>query len=228
MTWVRYSRREVTWGRRCAPTGRALISPAEPVAGCRSWALHTWAWPRACANGTSWRPLSTMPPRASRCAGRSPTPGRWPPALPPWPGSGRRKAMRPVRWTRSARPSWSSRAQRWLRCSTRCRCGGGGAGAPPRPGRAPPAGGTRRGRGLRAGDEPSWPREGEYLVLARVLLADHAPGQALKLLQRLFAQAAAQGRTGSVIEIRALQALAHQAAGDQAGALAALTEALAL
>src|SRR5262244_575228 len=78
-------------------------------------------------------------------------------------------------------------------------------------------------RGLRAGDEPSWPREGEYLVLARVLLADHAPGQALKLLQRLFAQAAAQGRTGSVIQIRALQAL-----GDQAGALAALTEALAL
>src|SRR5262249_12392935 len=55
-----------------------------------------------------------------------------------------------------------------------------------------------------------------------------APGQALKLLQRLFAQAAAQGRTGSVIQIRALQALAHQAAGDQAGALAALTEALAL
>src|SRR5215813_7264940 len=83
-------------------------------------------------------------------------------------------------------------------------------------------------RGLRAGDEPSWPREGEYLVLARVLLADHAPGQALKLLQRLFAQAAAQGRTGSVIEIRALQALAHQATGDQAGALAALTEALTL
>jgi LuxR family maltose regulon positive regulatory protein len=33
---------------------------------------------------------------------------------------------------------------------------------------------------------------------------------------------------GSIIEIRALQALARQAAGDQTGALAALTEALAL
>src|SRR5262249_35305170 len=31
------------------------------------------------------------------------------------------------------------------------------------------------GRGLKAGDEPSWPREGEYLVLARVLLAQQQP-----------------------------------------------------
>jgi LuxR family maltose regulon positive regulatory protein len=83
-------------------------------------------------------------------------------------------------------------------------------------------------RGLRADDQPSYPREGEYLVLARVLLAQHAPGQALTLLQRLCAQAAAQGRTGSVIEIRALQALAQQAAGDPAGALVPLTEALTL
>jgi LuxR family maltose regulon positive regulatory protein len=83
-------------------------------------------------------------------------------------------------------------------------------------------------RGLRTDGEPSYPREGEYLVLARVLLAEHAPGQALELLQRLHTQAAAQGRTGSVIEIRALQALVRQAAGDQAGAIEALTGALAL
>src|SRR5215472_6375506 len=83
-------------------------------------------------------------------------------------------------------------------------------------------------RGLGADDQPSYPREGEYLVLARVLLAELTPGRALALLERLHAQAAAEGRTGSIIEIRALQALARQAAGDQTGALAALTEGLAL
>ena len=82
-------------------------------------------------------------------------------------------------------------------------------------------------RGLRTDDEPGYPREGEYLVLARVLLAQHAPGQALQLLDRLHAQAAAQGRAGSVIEVAALQALAHAADGDQDAALAALAEAVA-
>jgi LuxR family maltose regulon positive regulatory protein len=61
-----------------------------------------------------------------------------------------------------------------------------------------------------------------------VLLAKQAPEQALGLLERLGARAAAQGRTGSVIEIRALQALARSAGGDQPGALAALAEALTL
>jgi LuxR family maltose regulon positive regulatory protein len=83
-------------------------------------------------------------------------------------------------------------------------------------------------RGLGADDQPSYPREGEYLVLARVLLAERTPRRALKLLERLHAQAAAQGRTGSIIEIRALQAVAQQGAGDRTGALAALAEALAL
>jgi LuxR family transcriptional regulator, maltose regulon positive regulatory protein len=82
-------------------------------------------------------------------------------------------------------------------------------------------------RGLRPDDQPSYPREGEYLVLARVLLARQQPDQALTLLEWLYAQAAAQGRTGSVIEVRALQALALDAMGDQTGALAALAEALA-
>jgi LuxR family maltose regulon positive regulatory protein len=85
-----------------------------------------------------------------------------------------------------------------------------------------------RTRGLSAEDEPSYPREREYLVLARVLLARQAPEQALALLERLHARAASQGRTASVIEVRTLQALACSAAGDQAGALAALVEALAL
>jgi LuxR family transcriptional regulator, maltose regulon positive regulatory protein len=90
------------------------------------------------------------------------------------------------------------------------------------------AAGWVRARGLGAEDEPSYPREREYLVLARVLLARQAPEQALGLLERLHARAAAQGRTGSVIEVRALQALARAAGGDQAGARAALADALAL
>ena len=85
-----------------------------------------------------------------------------------------------------------------------------------------------RGRGLGVEDEPSYPREREHLVLARVLLADQAPEQALGLLERLHARAVVQGRTGSVIEVRTLQALALSAAGDQAGALDALAETLAL
>jgi LuxR family maltose regulon positive regulatory protein len=83
-------------------------------------------------------------------------------------------------------------------------------------------------RGLTPEDQPNYPREGEYLVLVRVLLAQQTPERALGLLERLHAQAAAQGRTGSVIEARALQALALSASGDQAGALATLAEALTL
>jgi LuxR family transcriptional regulator, maltose regulon positive regulatory protein len=65
-------------------------------------------------------------------------------------------------------------------------------------------------------------------VLARVLLAEQRPDAALRLLTRLHALAAAQGRVGSVIQVRTLQALALQAVGDHPGALAALAEALAL
>jgi LuxR family maltose regulon positive regulatory protein len=82
--------------------------------------------------------------------------------------------------------------------------------------------------GIAAEDEPSYPREREHLVLARVLLAQQAPRQALALLERWDALAAPQGRTGSRIEIRALQALAHAACDDEPAALAALGEALAL
>jgi LuxR family maltose regulon positive regulatory protein len=84
------------------------------------------------------------------------------------------------------------------------------------------------GRGLRLDDQPSYPREGEYLVLARVLLAQRQPDRALRLLAWLHTQAAAQGRTGSVIEVGALEALARAAGGDQTGALTTLGEALAL
>jgi len=83
-------------------------------------------------------------------------------------------------------------------------------------------------RGLGADDEPSYPREPEYLVLARVLLAQGHPDQALGLLQRLYEVAAAQGRLGSVIELQALRALALAASGEEAGAVAVLAEALTM
>jgi ATP/maltotriose-dependent transcriptional regulator MalT len=82
--------------------------------------------------------------------------------------------------------------------------------------------------GLSPDDEPEYPREPAYLVLARVLLARDDPGPALTLLQRLLDAAAGQGRAGSVIEIQALRALALAACGDRVSALGALTEALTL
>ena len=82
--------------------------------------------------------------------------------------------------------------------------------------------------GLSPEDEPDYPREPAYLLLARVLLAQDRPGPALTLLQRLLAIAASQARIGSVIEIQALRALALAGRGDHAGALGALVEAVTL
>jgi len=82
-------------------------------------------------------------------------------------------------------------------------------------------------RGLGADDAPSYSREPDYLALARLLLAHDRPGPALVLLGRLLDLAASQGRTGSVIEIQALRALALSG-GERAAALDALAEALTL
>jgi LuxR family maltose regulon positive regulatory protein len=86
-------------------------------------------------------------------------------------------------------------------------------------------------RGLAATDELSYVTEYEHLTLARLLLKqDDATGRArhvaIGLLDRLRADAEAGQRAGSVIDVLALHALAHQAAGDVATALAALEEAL--
>jgi LuxR family maltose regulon positive regulatory protein len=83
-------------------------------------------------------------------------------------------------------------------------------------------------RGLGPDDEPGYPREPEYLVLARVLLAQHDPGPALALLERLHAAAVSQDRAGSVIEIGALRSLALAAAGEETAAVDALAGALTL
>jgi LuxR family maltose regulon positive regulatory protein len=83
-------------------------------------------------------------------------------------------------------------------------------------------------RGLAPDDEVSYPREPEYLLLARVLLTEGRVERALSLLERLHALAERQGRLGNVLEIDALHAVALAAAGDAASALDTLSEALAL
>ncbi len=70
--------------------------------------------------------------------------------------------------------------------------------------------------------------EFEHLLWARLLIAQKEADAALQLLGRLLQGAEAGGRTGRVIEILALQALAQQALGDSKQALIALRQALSL
>jgi LuxR family transcriptional regulator, maltose regulon positive regulatory protein len=83
-------------------------------------------------------------------------------------------------------------------------------------------------RGLGEEDEPIYPREPEYLSLARVLLAERAPDRALPLLDRIGSAALAQGRMGTLIELRALEAVACQASGDPDRASNALLSAVSM
>lgn len=83
-------------------------------------------------------------------------------------------------------------------------------------------------RPLRADDELSASREVEYHVLARVLLARRRIDAALSLLERLLRLAEKQGRMGSALETLVLQAVALQAAGDEASAVKRLTRTLSL
>jgi len=92
-----------------------------------------------------------------------------------------------------------------------------------------------REQGLSLEDDLSYLREFEHLTLARLLLAqakrdraDHTLLEAVSLLERLLQAAQSGGRTGSVIEILVLQALAHQVHGDLSAALVPLERALIL
>jgi LuxR family maltose regulon positive regulatory protein len=84
-------------------------------------------------------------------------------------------------------------------------------------------------------DEPSYPREVEYLTLARVLLAqgrDDPEGpyfdDTLRLIDLLLRAAESGARMGSVIEMLILRALALYAQRETSGAFAALERALTL
>jgi LuxR family maltose regulon positive regulatory protein len=83
-------------------------------------------------------------------------------------------------------------------------------------------------RGLGADDQPSYQREREHLLLARVLLAQSEAERARRLLDRMHAAAAAHGRAGSLVELQAVEAVALAACGEQARALAVLADALTL
>jgi LuxR family maltose regulon positive regulatory protein len=81
-------------------------------------------------------------------------------------------------------------------------------------------------RGIDAHDEPDHAREPAHLVLARVLVAQGRPADALRVLERLRAAAIADGRLGSRVEIDVLRALAMAAMDDTAGAVDALARAV--
>lgn len=92
-----------------------------------------------------------------------------------------------------------------------------------------------REQGLSIEDDLSYLREFEHITLARMLLArsksdgeDSSIREALRLLERILQAAEAGGRTGSIIEILMLLALAHQTRGDIPAALAPLERALTL
>jgi ATP/maltotriose-dependent transcriptional regulator MalT len=82
--------------------------------------------------------------------------------------------------------------------------------------------------GLGSGDDADYPKELGHLVLAQLLLAQERPGEALALLNRLHTAAVDQDRTGSVIEVGALRALALSATGNEAAAVTSLSETLSL
>ena len=95
--------------------------------------------------------------------------------------------------------------------------------------------GWARDQGLSVEDDVSYLREFEHLTLARVLLAQYPAERAegsihevTSLLERLLRAAEEGERTGSVLEILVLQALAHQAQDDIPTALAPLQRALTL
>jgi LuxR family maltose regulon positive regulatory protein len=83
-------------------------------------------------------------------------------------------------------------------------------------------------RGLDVDREPTFLHEIEYVVLARILIAQGRLDETTRLLQRLLEAAEAGGRTTRVIEILMLQALAFQAGGDTVRAMDTLERALSL
>jgi LuxR family maltose regulon positive regulatory protein len=82
--------------------------------------------------------------------------------------------------------------------------------------------------GMAIDDEVNFPREMAQLTLARVYIAAGRAATVLLLLARLLADAEAQARMHSAIEILVVQALAYHATGDRARARMVLERALAL
>jgi len=83
-------------------------------------------------------------------------------------------------------------------------------------------------RGLSIDGELDGLRMIEYVVLARLLVAQEHLDEGSRLLERLFAAANVGGQTTRLIEILLLQALASQAGGETNQAMIALEHALTL
>ena len=133
---ARFSAPRAAWTRPSGPASRLWKPPQGPARRrCRLQAPRMWAWARWPTSGTSSTRRSSMSPRASRYAGGSSTPRRWPPGWRRWRGSGRSPVIRLVPWKRWARPSWPRRAR--PACSTPSRRSGRGC-------CSPTAGPTRR------------------------------------------------------------------------------------
>ena len=89
--------------------------------------------------------------------------------------------------------------------------------------------------GLSVDDEPDYLREYEHLTLARILIAQYRRDSTngvidpvISLLSRLLSAAEAKNRTGSVIKILVVLALANEAQGELSAALSSLERALTL
>lgn len=83
------------------------------------------------------------------------------------------------------------------------------------------AGDWAHDQGVTVTDQPNFPNEFDHLTLVRLLVAQHrarphssAAAQAQALLEKHLVQATESGRTASIIEIRLLLALAHEAQGQ--------------
>jgi LuxR family maltose regulon positive regulatory protein len=82
--------------------------------------------------------------------------------------------------------------------------------------------------GIKVNDELSYMREFEHIILAQLLISEDKILDALNLLSRLLQTAENAKRTGSMLEILTVQALALHANGDVPQALASLKRALTL
>jgi LuxR family maltose regulon positive regulatory protein len=82
--------------------------------------------------------------------------------------------------------------------------------------------------GLSHEDEADYVKEYQHLIFARWLIATGKGKQALSLLNRLLPAAEKGGRHRAAIEIHVMQALAHDAAGNQNEAIKSLEKALVL
>jgi LuxR family maltose regulon positive regulatory protein len=84
-----------------------------------------------------------------------------------------------------------------------------------------------RERGVMPTDPPTFLAEYDLLTLARLLIAEGDPREALHLLDRVLDAAQAAGRDGTLIEAGLVRALAHHASGEAASAATDLSAALA-